>query len=380
LIATRRGTTNRPTGRVAWFRLPTDGKTGLSVHECCHPSSRTSLQGSPVVTVPEGTPEGEDERRDVPSRRSRWQFLFKVACSVALLAFLLLTSDPSRLWHEIRQASLSWLLAALAVYFLMIVVSAWRWRQLLDAQGTPAPTWYLVKSYLVATFFGNFLPSNIGGDLIRIKDTVPISGSRTLAAAVVLLDRGIGLLALILVAALGTSMLTRTASQHLVISQPILWLAAIGGFGGLLTVVAVPRIIELGLAPLKRFHQEWVEERLRRLVRVFERLRASPGRLVNCLAGAVVVQAILVVFYAVVAASLRIPIPAAHLAILVPLSFLAQLLPISVNGFGVREATFTAYFATLGLPAESALALSLLATATIMAFSLSGVAAYLSRR
>ena len=63
----------------------------------------------------------------------------------------------------------------------------------------------LTSSFLVATFFNNFLPSNIGGDVIRITDTAPAAGSKTLATTVVLIDRGIGLLGLVLVAALGAS-------------------------------------------------------------------------------------------------------------------------------------------------------------------------------
>jgi hypothetical protein len=54
--------------------------------------------------------------------------------------------------------------------------------------------------------------------------------------------------------------------------------------------------------------------------------------------------------------------------------------PVSVNGLGVREKTFTTYFAALSLPKASALALSLGGAALIMLFSTSGAVAYLSRR
>jgi threonine/homoserine efflux transporter RhtA len=57
-----------------------------------------------------------------------------------------------------------------------------------------------------------------------------------------------------------------------------------------------------------------------------------------------------------------------------------QMLPVSVNGFGVREATFSFYFAQLHLPLESALALSFTGAAMIMLFSTSGAVAYLVRR
>jgi hypothetical protein len=87
-----------------------------------------------------------------------------------------------------------------------------------------------------------------------------------------------------------------------------------------------------------------------------------------------------VAFYAAVAYSISIPIPIAQLAVLVPVSFVVQMLPVSVNGFGVREATFSYYFVTLGLPVDSALALSLLGYATILAFSLSGAIVYGTQR
>ncbi len=72
--------------------------------------------------------------------------------------------------------------------------------------------------------------------------------------------------------------------------------------------------------------------------------------------------------------------PLAHLAILVPMSFIVQMLPMSVNGFGVREATFGFYFTSLGQPLESALALSFIGAALIMLFSTSGVPFLIARK
>ena len=51
---------------------------------------------------------------------------------------------------------------------------------------------------------------------------------------------------------------------------------------------------------------------------------------------------------------MRIPIGFAELAVIVPVTLIVQMLPVSMNGFGVREATFGFYFTRLGLPLESA--------------------------
>jgi hypothetical protein len=67
------------------------------------------------------------------------------------------------------------------------------------------------------------------------------------------------------------------------------------------------------------------------------------------------------------------------MAVVVPMSFLVQMLPISVNGFGLREATFSFYFTRLGLPIEAALVVSLVGAGLVMLFSLSGAAVYVTR-
>jgi hypothetical protein len=65
--------------------------------------------------------------------------------------------------------------------------------------------------------------------------------------------------------------------------------------------------------------------------------------------------------------------------VIVPISFVVQMLPVSVNGFGVREATFSFYFTRIGQPIESALLVSLVPQALIMLFSLTGAAVYMRR-
>ena len=311
------------------------------------------------------------------SRRA-WLWVFKGLVSAGLLYILFARVDLDRLWAVARTASWRWLAAALALYGLMLLVSAWRWRLLLRAQRVPAHLWTLVRSYLVATFFNNFLPSNIGGDVIRIRDTAVAAGSKTRATAVVLVDRGIGLLGLAVVAAVGASATARASETIGPAGPALLWLACGVGIVAAVPVIMWPERVGLLLRPLRALHQEWVEERITRLVDGLANFRSAPGSLVAGLLGAVVVQAILVGFYAGIARALAVDIPLAHLGVLVPLSFIVQMAPVSVNGFGVREATFGLYFQRLGLPLEAALAVSLIGAALMMLFSLSGAVTYLA--
>jgi len=242
------------------------------------------------------------------------------------------------------------------------------------------PSRSLLASFLVALFFNNFLPSNIGGDVIRIGDTARPARSKTVATLVVLADRVLGLMALVLIAALAATAMAGAARRApLPIWPSWLWagllLAAAASAPAVLAPAGVGRLLQ----PLTVLHPEWIGTRIDSLTTVLERFRDRPGFLVGCFGGALFVQATIVVFYLAVAHALRINIAAFDLAVIVPISFIVQMLPVSVNGFGVREATFSFYFVRVGQPIEAALLVSLVATALIMLFSLSGAAVYVSR-
>lgn len=317
-----------------------------------------------------------------PSRtRGILFFLVKVAISGGLLWLLFTRVEFARLWALARTASLPWLAGALTLYLAMVLVSAWRWGLLLRAQGLRFGFRWLTGSFLVATFFNNFLPSNIGGDVIRIADTAPAAGSKTLATTVILIDRGIGLLGLVLLAAAGA-----TAVPALLddgggrVGPGLLWLAFTGAVMVAAPLLLMPKALPTLLQPLRVLHPAWIDERLDRLGSALGRFREAPAVLLACFVGAVAVQAVLVAFYLAIARSMSIPIQFSELAVIVPISFLIQMLPVSVNGFGVREATFGFYFARLGLPLESALLVSFVGAALIMLFSVSGGVAYLVRK
>jgi uncharacterized protein (TIRG00374 family) len=304
----------------------------------------------------------------------------KLVVSVALLALLFSRIDVSRLWGSVRRASVPWLLVALSVYLVNVLAATWRWHLLLVAQDVHVRGRTLLGSFLVALFFNNFLPSNIGGYVIRISDTARAARSKTLAATVVLVDRGIGLMGLVLVAAMGATIAENSRHVAMPIWPSWLWAALLVGVAASAPAVIAPAGFARLLRPLAVFHREWVAGRIEKLTAVLARFRERPSALAACFAGAIVVQGSIVVFYAIVAYALHLNMGFWDLAVIVPMSFVVQMLPLSVNGFGVREATFALYFQRVGLPIESALLVSLVPTALIMLFSLAGAAVYVSRR
>jgi glycosyltransferase 2 family protein len=305
------------------------------------------------------------EEQDTSSARNRLMVAVRVFVSVTLLAILLERVDRAALWNSMRQASVAWLAVALAIYFAHILTGAWRWRLLLGTQNVHVPQRDLLSSLLVAYFFNNFLPSNIGGDVVRIRDTARPARSRTLATLVILADRVLGIIGLFLVAAVASTIAFEMRGRAGAPILPVwLWSILVAAMAVVVPVVASPEHMGRLLTPLTRLHPEWVGNRIDTLTQTLHRLA---------------VQSLLVIYYLAVVYALNLPVTVWDLAVIVPVSLVVQMLPVSLNGFGLREATFSFYFTRIGLPVQSGVLLSLVAAGLAMLFSLSGAAVYVTR-
>lgn len=302
----------------------------------------------------------------------------KLGLSAGLLAFVLRNTSLEALWRTFQRVQPLWILAAMTMHGLMVAVSVWRWRLLLEAQHVRVSSRTLAESFWVALFFNNFLPSNIGGDVVRIADTSKPAGSKTLATTVVLVDRVLGLFALLSVGALGA-----LASRAVGVDIPgTIWIevAALAALALCLVLFFAPSLLDLSLRPLRWVGHPWLLDRIATLQHTLARFRERPSALAGALLGAVLVQGVIVAFFALTARSLSVPLPLVMAGVLVPVALVIQMAPVSINGFGVREAVFSFFFARFGLGVEAAVAVSLLGTALIMLFSLGGGALFLLRR
>src|SRR5205085_4499379 len=127
--------------------------------------------------------------------------LLKIAVSLGILAYIFLkVVDINLLWKELIKANPLYFVAAVAVYFLVQGLSAWRWYVLLKPQGIDVPFSRIVAYYFLGMYFNFFLPSAIGGDVVKVyylnKETKQLSAS----ASSVFFDRDMGMGGLVLIA------------------------------------------------------------------------------------------------------------------------------------------------------------------------------------
>ncbi len=303
--------------------------------------------------------------------------LSKLAVSVALLTYIFSTTDLEALLARVRSGDLLYLVGAAMLYAAMLAIATWRWRRLLKALGFSTSLRALSASYLVATFFNNFLPSNIGGDAVRVRDGSRLTGSTTMSLAVVAIDRILGFGALYLLALLAFTW-GGPVVRELIGARPVLLLlsAAFGIMAYLFfrpgmarTLMAWTRLSRVASLS-KRFEtvQQAVHVYRERMLDVWLAFGAS-----------VALQAVVVCYFYVVARALHIEIPLVVCFVIVPICTLVQAIPISFNGWGVRESVFTLYFAQMGISRESALAFSLVGAALMVLLSLSGAVVWTAR-
>jgi glycosyltransferase 2 family protein len=301
----------------------------------------------------------------------------KVGVSLALLAYLLSTTDLSALHRRLRSGDTLLLAAAVALYTGIVVLSTWRWRVLLQAQGYEAPLRHLSASYLVANFFNNFLPGNIGGDVVRVRDSSKLTGSTTASVAVVAIDRILGFGA-VYALALFAFVLGPTQLRVLRGVVPALAFLTLV-FSVLAYVFFRPGTARRVMSASGLNNVPWIRgqfEVVQSAVNVYrQQVRAVWAAFVTSVA----LQALVVCYFYAVAHSLRIPLSLAACFLVVPLCILAMAVPISFNGWGIRESVFVLYFGQLGVPRDSTLAFSLAGAGLMVLLSLAGLVVWTSR-
>ena len=301
----------------------------------------------------------------------------KVAVSLALLAYLFSITDLGALEERVRSADLLLLAAAVGCYVVMLALATWRWQILLEALGVAAPMRRLTASYLVATFFNNFLPSNIGGDVVRVRDGSRITGSTAASLAVVGIDRILGFGALYVLAAtafaLGGPVVREFAGARVVLAGLALLFAALA------YIFFRPGTARAMMSASRLVRVEWVREQFEAAQGAVHAYRARMRSVWLAFAASFALQALAVWYYVAVARALRIPLSASAAFLMVPLCSLLQAVPVSFNGWGLREGLFTVYFGQVGLPRESALAFSLVGAGLVVLLSLSGAVAWMGR-
>ncbi len=276
--------------------------------------------------------------------------------TLVMVAWIISQVDLRSVGEVLAQARLPWLILGVAVNLISVLMASWRWQRILVGLGVIKPMLSVMRLVLIGAFFNMFLPSSVGGDVMKMVLIAPDVTRREVAVSSVLMDRVIGLAVTIGVGLVAVLLLPRIWSEPAVIIT--LSLAVAVFCVGVITIFnrelidfvgrIIPGVIWNRVGPL--------------ILRVHESLMVigrSPRTLLETMGISVLRQIAicLSVYCAGLGFGLEIP-PLAYFAT-VPIAVAITALPVAINGLGLQDNALIFLLATVGLSAPQALSLSI---------------------
>lgn len=298
----------------------------------------------------------------------------RFALGIGLLYVLfLLLDDPAALWQQIVNADRQLLVLGGFCYAFAVGLSAVKWGILLRAAGIYVAPSRLFSYQWLAEFFNNFLPAQVGGDVMRGYALAADTQRRAAAAASVVIDRFIGLLVFMVAAAFAAAAMLifgKPNGEHFLPEQA----AAVGlialGSGGA-SILLILMLVAMLSRRLKRRAEQWLT-RLplahhtvpvwNKLAEAFNVYRYSYGAMAwTGLSSAVIVVVTSVNIWLIARAIQPDSITLLEVLAINPIIvFVALIIPLSPGGLGVRQGAFAATFLLVGAGGDLGIVVGLL--------------------
>jgi len=286
--------------------------------------------------------------------------LLKISLSVALILWITHDIALDSVFAVIAQSNASLLILAFSLFFVGYVITAFRWRTLIRVQGGDAPIFFLVRSFMVALFFNNFLPSTVGGDVVRMYDSWRLGNSKSDAVTVVLVDRFLGVIVLLCFALLALIFDEVVAGEVPFITA---WAAAgLAGMGiATWLILKIPASTTQMLSSAKNSLTARIGGMLAKVLCSFQAYRHGRSAILRALGLSVLLQVNVVIHFTLVARAVGIEVPVESMFLIIPVAVFIMMMPISINAIGVREAVFVFLFSLYGVHSVEALAFAWIA-------------------
>jgi uncharacterized membrane protein YbhN (UPF0104 family) len=302
-----------------------------------------------------------DQREIVRRFPLRW--VLRLVATFVTLALIVWWLPIDQLWAAIRSVPPATWPFALVVYLSAHLIGVVKWRLLVNTAGAGLPLRDAVHAYYWGLFGNLFLPSIVGGDVVRAGVALRRSRSKSALLLGSLVDRVQDVIGLGVLTGVGALLAPRAidaAGRRIFVA-----------FIALVGAAAVIGVVSLRFFPARR-----VPFKARRiLVRVRQAIRATASRpqaLAMAFALGLALQSSLILLNWELGRLIGIDIPLYVWFFVWPLAKIAGLSPLTQGGIGVREAAQAALFAPFGVAAVQAVATGLVFEVVIISGGLIG--------
>lgn len=308
------------------------------------------------------------------------KFAIRMLISGGLLIYLLYYVGIQAIAYEfnniLANSGIKYILYAILIALIAVIIMSMRWQVILRGYEFKTKWRKLFGYYLIGMFFNNFLPSTIGGDVIRVFKVVDDVGNKSSALASVIIERLMGIAATLFLAFTSLLVLWQEfKNPKLLYISGILFIVIVLFFFGLIRnrpFVFLMRIFDT----IKWFD---MGEKLKKLFEAIHFFRRKRRILAFAFIYSLVSQTVFVIMNYALAHALNIEISLSYLFLVVMVTFIITILP-SINGIGIREFGFISLLSKSGVSNATAVSLSFLNLLIPMIISISGAVLFILQK
>lgn len=308
--------------------------------------------------------------------KRRLTTLLKVGLSVLILYVLFSRVDLLSFWETVSSVSPQVVAFGVLAFFLTQCVTTVRWSILLGCD-VEVPYRNIFSIYFVGMFFNNFLPTLVGGDLVKGYYLYKKTGRGDVSFASVLMDRYTGFTALITITTV--ALVIGYGSLSAIGGEGLVWafVVFIGAFVGGSLFMWVNTLHGWLVGLLLKIHFLSLNKKIDTFYKVLMGYKNHGPRLFKAYLLSFLVQGGVILGYIIVGSGMGMEVHPGYYFLFIPLATAVSMAPISLSGLGVREGAFVFLFTKAGATVEQALGLSLLWFAIMVFVSLIGGVEYL---
>ncbi len=317
--------------------------------------------------------------KEVHLSRGKRYFYLKVGVTVVVLVWLINIIDLKEVRQLLTQVKLGYFLGAAGVLIAINMVLAARWKVLLDV-GENRLSWFkLLQLYLVGGFFNAFLPTGLGGDVMRIWLSGNTNKNHTGAFAAVAVERLLGMAGTVGIVLIGGWMYLGSVNGYDL-------RAVIVGIGAavLLSLMLIlhPGLYNKIISLSAKIHLFRLGELLSKVFNALHSYRYSMWRLGVGFILSFIVQFLFVVLHFFIGEAFtgidKLSIQPYFL--ISPMIGLGNFLP-SVGGYGIREGSYVLLLSIFGISKDLGFSYAVLADILIFLFvSIGGIVFLMLKR
>jgi glycosyltransferase 2 family protein len=306
-----------------------------------------------------------------------WKTLLRVLISVAFLAafYFTIRDNLSSIFEKLANIDKPLAAAAVGIFFLTVLVLARRMQLIFEAVGLRLKMAQCTYLTFIGYFFNNFLPTAVGGDLVKALCAARLTNQPMKCLSAVLMDRVFGLFTFILIPSVSLLFAMHAVGNERVPVLVYSFLAASLVLVFLAFNSAVGKRLEFIGRLLDGFH---LGRKIRALYNDFYGFKHQKKIAAQAVGLSILGQIASIFTLYFLAVALGAKPSLAYFFLLVPVISLVSMVP-SLGGLGVREKAYTVFLGPY-IGQEHAAALSILWLGLLILSSLIGGLIYLFKQ